>query len=411
MGEKGNGGRGYASPHIQPCNELLIAPPQAPVGCSSCRCFGNFSREEVYGNSFRIGYSAYILQEHARLFVLSSGLARGTRLRAAAAYVHQLARPAAAIEHRGRPMTWFPSVAFLAWKKPKLHRLVEDAERLDAVFLVFQLSDHERRTQREWRPPLWPGVVLVRGRRGALNPYWHFVCPSCGRRREALYRPAGEREWKCRKCHSLIYASHRHGPRHPSRQRLPYRTRRKRQREAKRQLRAADRHRRALAKEARRMRRDRTPPLAPSTPDRDRDAVLTSERVDFAITMIPGHPETARRVPQAQVEAEVRVQAALDADAERNARFLAGSPSTPKRLRTKAAKFLAERAPEPPAPSPEAVAPMLSPELRARLEKAMRLDRGDEAQPTPATKPTTLAELREMAGALRRSLDALSGSG
>jgi len=136
------------------------------------------------------------------------------------------------------------SPGFLARKRPKKHRLLEDAERLDVVYVLFELGDDARRTLREWQPPLHRGVVLVRGRRGAIAPYWHFRCP-CGRRVEALYRPAGEREWKCRTCHSLIYASHRHGLRHPSRRKPPkYRERVSLLRAAKRQERRSEAHRR-----------------------------------------------------------------------------------------------------------------------------------------------------------------------
>jgi hypothetical protein len=171
-------------------------------------------------------------------------------------------------------VSWFRSTAFLARKKPKKHGLVEEAERLQVLDVLGLLTEADRRTLREWQPWTHPDVLLVRGRRGALDPYWHFRC-VCGRRVEALYRPAGARDWQCRTCHSLIYASHRHpNPRHPSRGPLPYRTKRRRQREAMRQLPVAERDRRALQKASRHRDRPTPPaklvqPLAPEKTDAD----------------------------------------------------------------------------------------------------------------------------------------------
>jgi hypothetical protein len=54
---------------------------------------------------------------------------------------------------------------------------------------------------------------------------WWFLCPRCRRRCEALYVPpvAVRREWRCRLCWGLIYASQRHGFCHPLRKVLTHR--------------------------------------------------------------------------------------------------------------------------------------------------------------------------------------------
>jgi len=282
-------------------------------------------------------------------------------------------------------MTWFPSPAFLAWKKPRKHGLIEEAERLHVLDVLGLLAETERRTLPAWRLWTYPGVLLVRDRRGALDPYWHLRC-TCGRRVGALYRPAGEPDWKCRTCASLIYASHRHpNPQHPSRARLPYRTKRRRQREARRHQHAAERHRPTGAKEAAQVHRD-PPPLpakAPHTVELD----CGSER---ALS------------PHAR-DVLAKAQAVIDDDAETNRRWLADSaaraddpeaPAALRRLARKAARILASQAScaadadmsrrtlLPPRPQPLTDAELvrrLSPEQVARLEATARLDRGDAA--------------------------------
>lgn len=47
-------------------------------------------------------------------------------------------------------------------------------------------------------------IQLAQKPRGPL-----FRCPQCDRRTRTLYRPFEQREWACRRCHGLVYASQR----------------------------------------------------------------------------------------------------------------------------------------------------------------------------------------------------------
>jgi len=111
------------------------------------------------------------------------------------------------------------SAGFLRQKFPKRHaRVVEECARLDVEELLVELSPLDRRIVRDWSPTAHPWLTVVRGRRGKVDPFWHVLCPRCRRRCETLYQPPGSQpnDWRCRRCHSLVYASQRSHTSHVS---------------------------------------------------------------------------------------------------------------------------------------------------------------------------------------------------
>jgi hypothetical protein len=96
----------------------------------------------------------------------------------------------------------------------------------------------------EWtlRGPL-PLRLVVR-QAGPFKRWW-IECPRCSGRRDALYLPPDATKWACRECHGLIYATQRHGFRHPLRKVL---THRKRIGERREMLRQQRRWRRAASR-------------------------------------------------------------------------------------------------------------------------------------------------------------------
>jgi len=82
----------------------------------------------------------------------------------------------------------------------------------------------------------YPWLTIVKGRGGFCEKYW-FQCPICSCPCENLYREPDSvpEDWGCRKCHNLIYASQRFGPRNSLRQVLTPRKKRTRQKEMMRQ--------------------------------------------------------------------------------------------------------------------------------------------------------------------------------
>jgi hypothetical protein len=120
------------------------------------------------------------------------------------------------------------SPGFLLRKWPKRHEhLVEDlvaARRvLHVADVLPELTGWHRHVIRSWNPPSHPRLTLVPRQGGPFRRWW-WLCPACRRRCESLYTlpdSVGE-GWRC---HGLIYASQRHGSRHPLRRVL---TRRKR---------------------------------------------------------------------------------------------------------------------------------------------------------------------------------------
>ena len=113
------------------------------------------------------------------------------------------------------------SAAFLARQWPRVREyLVEECVAARRVLHVNdvlpQLTGWHRAIISKWNPPTHPQLTLVPRMGGPFRRWW-FVCPRCGDRRDALYSlPGGSpTDWRCRACHGLIYASQRHGPRHP----------------------------------------------------------------------------------------------------------------------------------------------------------------------------------------------------
>src|SRR5438093_8444669 len=144
----------------------------------------------------------------------------------------------------------FHNSGLIARKPKKYAGLVEQAEHLNVPDVLARLTPEQRRTLSASRLREAPHVVLVRTRKGALPFFWYVVCPRCRRRCEALHRPTWSREFLCRVCHGLQYASRRHGrserslSRQMHRRNPAYRTRQRIQREREKAMREAARVRR-----------------------------------------------------------------------------------------------------------------------------------------------------------------------
>lgn len=115
------------------------------------------------------------------------------------------------------------SAAFEAQKWPRRHEhLVEECvaagRALHVGDVLPYLTGWHRHLIRSWNPRTHPWLSLVPRMAGPLRRWW-FLCPRCERRCEALYVPPSARpeDWRCRACWNLIYASQRHGFRHPLR--------------------------------------------------------------------------------------------------------------------------------------------------------------------------------------------------
>lgn len=65
---------------------------------------------------------------------------------------------------------------------------------------------------------LQPILTSIVPRKCGAVVRWFFLCPACGRQCEDLFDVSGS--LKCRTCSNLIYASQRHGKRHPLRKEL-----------------------------------------------------------------------------------------------------------------------------------------------------------------------------------------------
>jgi len=127
------------------------------------------------------------------------------------------------------------SLAFEQRKWPKKHDyLVEQFEPLNVRDVLGYISAYHADNRLPWSPPSHPHLTVVPKKRPPIR--WYFLCPVCGRRCEDLYPPylGATKDLKCRICSNLIYASQRHGKRHPLRKTL---TPRKRITEQRRQAR------------------------------------------------------------------------------------------------------------------------------------------------------------------------------
>src|SRR5262249_28547938 len=117
---------------------------------------------------------------------------------------------------------------FHKWPRRHAH-VVEACRALDLRDVLPHLDRREQAMLPSWNPPSHPWLTLVPHDAGPLRRWW-FLCPHCRRRCETLFIPpdvSGD-DWRCRRCvchGGLVYASQRHGRRHPLRQRLTPRKR------------------------------------------------------------------------------------------------------------------------------------------------------------------------------------------
>ena len=132
------------------------------------------------------------------------------------------------------------SAGFDRQKWPKKHEhLVEEAEELHIYEYLHYLQERDGYSgPPHLRPsPRYPEFKLVEGRAGVLRRTL-FECPGCGKPRMSLFLLPEDPDifnYKCRKCHSLVYASQRHSSKHPIRKVLTLRKRRAKEKSAREQ--------------------------------------------------------------------------------------------------------------------------------------------------------------------------------
>jgi len=129
------------------------------------------------------------------------------------------------------------TAGFLRQQWPKWHEhLVEECDVLHVNDVLRSINPSELATRWEWTLT-GPLAFRLVARPGGPFKRWWIECPRCGERRDALYLPPDATRWACRECHGLIYATQRHGFRHPIRKVLTHRKRVTLQREVSRQQR------------------------------------------------------------------------------------------------------------------------------------------------------------------------------
>lgn len=136
-------------------------------------------------------------------------------------------------------------MAFEQRKWPKKHDyLVEQFDPLNVRDVLGPISAYHCDNRLPWNPPTHPHLTVVPRKRSPVR--WFFLCPVCSRRCEDLYPPylGATKDLKCRICSNLIYASQRHGKRHPLRKELTPRKRITQQRRQARYERASARNQR-----------------------------------------------------------------------------------------------------------------------------------------------------------------------
>jgi hypothetical protein len=117
------------------------------------------------------------------------------------------------------------SAGFQLQKWPKCHEhVIEECDVLHVTEVLRRVQPSLLATRWEWTVP-GPLTVRLVARRGGPFKRWWIECPGCRERRDALYLPPDASRWACRTCHQLVYASQRHGFRHPLRKVLTYRKR------------------------------------------------------------------------------------------------------------------------------------------------------------------------------------------
>lgn len=242
--------------------------------------------------------------------------------------------------------------AFLVkkWRKRHAH-VVEACRTLDVRDVLPHLDPEDRATLRIWNPSACPWLTLVNHDTGLLRRWW-WLCPRCCRRCETLFIPPdvpGE-DWRCRRCvchGGLVYASQRHGRRHPLRQRLT-------PRKGVSRSKAADRLRREELRARRRRHTGRPKQLNARSGDYERIALPPSDEKVIVIEVprfgveAPPLEQRMRAVTRAELEVErqkrvgsqEKVRALLAEDTETNARFLRANPKS-RDVRAQAARVLA----------------------------------------------------------------------
>lgn len=162
----------------------------------------------------------------------------------------------------------------VSYRWPKHHEWC--VEQCAALHVTTVLSVVDAATLGRHRPWIFPELPFIRliARPGGACVRWWFLCPGCGARCESLYRPptATALEWRCRHCHSLVYASQRYGYRHPLRKDARNWTHRKR-RTAQHRLARSERWLRAHQD---RLRREHQATLPPITSDVDVSVMATA---------------------------------------------------------------------------------------------------------------------------------------
>jgi len=115
--------------------------------------------------------------------------------------------------------------AFEIRKWPKRHEyVIEECTALHVGEILGHLPFYNDQNLIPWSPPNNLRLRVVPGRGGIFVKWW-FQCQGCGRKCENLYVPPDWNlgDWRCRTCHSLIYASQRYGHRHPLRKVMTHR--------------------------------------------------------------------------------------------------------------------------------------------------------------------------------------------
>src|SRR5215471_9206018 len=128
------------------------------------------------------------------------------------------------------------TAGFLRQQWPKWHQFViEECDVLHVSDVLRSIQPSLLAMRWEWTVPGPLTVRLVARQAGCFKRRWWIKCLACGSPRDALYLPPNATRWACRECHGLIYASQRHGFRHPLRKVLTHRKRITLQREVARQ--------------------------------------------------------------------------------------------------------------------------------------------------------------------------------
>ncbi len=123
------------------------------------------------------------------------------------------------------------SPAFERQKWEKRHDfLIEQFDPVNIRDILGYIPARHVNNRLPWSPSNHPHLTVIPRRCGCMVR-WFFLCPACGRRCEDLFPPylGATKDLKCRICSNLIYASQRHGKRHPLRKTLTPRKRVSRQ--------------------------------------------------------------------------------------------------------------------------------------------------------------------------------------